>query len=299
MAFMLAARSLIPALPFLLLSVLASLIPSWPVGAFAGLESEEVKSVLETFALALRVACYCAIFCLTLQQALLAFLPESQDRVITRDVELLPLVKAMALYFVKTLIGVSVISFLLAYLLSEPFIAFFQVLAESHNPLAALWSFAWHFILEIINPWMWLVGFIASRFFIVAAGHCIEVFNAFLKASDVEIHHTRELLDIVKKERRYFVSLVAVPHLLFGIFNAALSAFAPEFGYAALQGAAIDLKAGLPQALLTAAVINVYFAASIAVVAGFIAIIWFAAARRIADIVSDRTEDIYGRKLFG
>jgi hypothetical protein len=62
---------------------------------------------------------------------------------------------------------------------------------------------------------------------------------------------------------------------------------------------AIDLKVGLTQALLTAAAINFYFAASVAVVAGFIAIIWFAAARHIADIVSDRTEDMYGRKLFG
>ena len=205
----------------------------------------------------------------------------------------------MALYFVKTLVGVSVISFLLAYLLSEPFVAFFQVLAETQNPLAALWSFAWHFVLEIINPWMWFVGFIASRYFIVAAGHSIEVFNVFLKASDVEIRHVRELLDIVKKDRRYFISLVAVPHVLFGIFSAALAAFAPAFSYGALMGIAVDFKEGLPQALFTAAVINLYFVASVAVVAGFIAIIWFAAARRTAGVVSDRTEDMYGRKLFG
>ena len=299
MAFLLAGRSLVPALPFLLLSVLASLLPSWQLGAFAGLESYEVKSVVETVALALRAVCYLVIFCLTLQQAQLAFLPESQDRLFSRDTELLPLVKAMALYFVKTFAGVLVISFLLAYLVSGPFVAFFQVLAESHNPVAALWSFAWHFALEIINPWMWALGFIASRYFIIAAGHSIDVFNAFLKASEVEIRHVGALLAMVKKERRYFISLVAVPHVLFGIFSAALAAFAPQFSYAALMGVAIDLKDGLPNALLNAAAINFYFAASVAVVAGFIAIIWFAAARRTADIVSDKVEDIYGRKLFG
>lgn len=299
MAFVLAGRSLVPALPYLMLSVLASLFPSWQMGAIAGLGSDEVKSVLEALALGVRVVCYLVIFCLTLQQAQQAFLPESQDQLFVRDVDLLPLAKAMALYFVKTLAGVSVISFMLAYLLSGPFGAFFETLAENYNPLAALWSFTWHFALEIINPWMWAIGFLASRYFIIAAGHAIEVFNAFLKASEVEIHHVKELQDIIKKERRYFVALVAVPHVLFGIFNAAVSAFAPAFSAAALLGVAIDLKAGLPQALLTAAAINFYFAASAAVIAGFIAIIWFAAARRTADIVSDQTEDMYGRKLFG
>ena len=40
-------------------------------------------------------------------------------------------------------------------------------------------------------------------------------------------------------------------------------------------------------------------AASVAVVTGFISIIWFAAARRTGAVVSDKVEDTYGRKLFG
>lgn len=278
------ARASVPSLPFAFMSAAVFALPALIDAAAGNAFSGAFAGIVDLALFAGVAFCQCAIFCLTLKIAVVDLVPEARTVSGAGFRVSAVILKQMWPTFVGVLAGLVSFSLLFSLVLGLPFSAGFAGLRESGDLSAALKILAGHFLLEFINPLFWIFSFAAAFYFRLAAKRSVAAFESMLDALKLRPVSAISLAPVVDQNRSLFASLVSVPHFLFGLAGALLGAAFPGVGLTRLFTAAADYSSGplypLASALALTALLSILFS----LVAGFIAVIWLAAAQ-IAGIV--------------
>jgi hypothetical protein len=277
MPFGFTVETLAQALPFFLASALLLLLPAIKGALFARPQPGDFEGLLFFLMIAGLLACQAAIFSTTLTVAVRRLLP--QTGAVPRVASLWPVAQKAWPQFFDVLVGLLTFGFLFSILMGLPFQSALSELRATGDIAAALRSFAWHVVLEFINPWFWLAGFVAGYYFRNAAKRAIILFEAILDGFGLRVPEAKSLTYIVDKNRQLFASLVSVPHFLFGLAFSFGTSFAPVAHLTGLLEMGGDHSNGLLPPLAASVAMSLLIGTLFSLVAGFIAVIWLAAAQ--------------------
>jgi hypothetical protein len=265
--------------PFVLLSSLLLILPGLWRAMLGGAISSNWEGFIYTLIMGGVFACQAAVFSLTLAVAVGSSLPDGSSGAQSRFADMKALVEKVWPQFFGMLAGLVTFSFLFAVVTAIPFQSALTELTSTGNPASAIRTFVWHVVLEIINPWFWLFGFVSGLYFRSAAKRAIVIFESVLDALDLRVEGAPSLTHVVDKNRKLFASLVSVPHFLFGLAYALISSLLRDTGISGLITLTTDFSGGSIFPLAASFGLNVMLAVLFSLVAGFIAVIWLAAAQ--------------------
>jgi hypothetical protein len=261
--------------PFVLLSSLLFILPGLWRASLGGAQPSHWEGFIYTLIMGGVFACLAAVFSLTLTVAVCRLLPGASPGA----ADMKPLVEKVWPQFFGILAGLVSFSFLFAIVTAMPFQAALAELTSTGNPASALRTLLWHVVLELINPWFWLFGFVAGFYFRSAAKRAIGIFESVLDALDLRVEGAPSLTYAVDTNRKLFASLVSVPHFLFGLAYAVTTSLLQDRGFSALISLTADFSGGPLLPLAASFGLNIMLALLFSLVAGFVAVIWLAAAQ--------------------
>lgn len=288
------------AIPFVLASSLLFVLPGMWIAMRGGARTSDWEGFIYTLIMCGAFACHAAVFSLTLTIAVRRLLPDAAAGALSRFADMKTLVEKVWPHFFAILAGLVSFSFLFAVVAAMPFQSALTELISTGNPVSALRTFVWHAVLEFINPLFWLFGFFAGVYFRTAAKRAIIVFESILDALDLRLEGAPSLTPVVDKNRRLFASLVSVPHFLFGLAFAVITSLLQHTGISSLIRSTTDYSGGPLFPIAAAFSLNITLALLFSLVAGFIAVIWLAAAQTagVVDsaIASDAGFGVHSKK---
>jgi hypothetical protein len=280
MPFAFAAQALSQTFPFVLAGSLLFVLPGlWSGASLSKPGTSDLFGFIYTLILGGVFACQAAVFSITLTVAARALLPDATAGVRAPLSGMKALSEKVWPHFAGMLAGIVSFGFLFAVLTAMPFQSALTELTVTGNPVRALWTFAGHIVLEAINPWFWLFGFVAGIYFRSAAKRAVKTFESLLDALDLRVKGAPSLTSMVDANRKLFALLVSVPHFLSGLAFALFSVVAHGYGVSGLIKSTADFSNGPLLPLAASFGFNLLLAALFSLVAGFVAIIWLAAAQ--------------------
>jgi hypothetical protein len=267
------------AFPFVLLSSFLFTVPSVISGLIGFSRMGDLYALMNLVVMTGVFVCHAVVFWLTLTVAVQRLLPEANTGAISRFEGFMGLTERAWQHFFGVLAGLLTFGFLFSMLMGLPLQAALSEFRTTGDAAAASRGFLWHVALEFINPWFWLASFVAGYYFRNAAKRAIVIFEAVLDGLELRVTGAPSLTYVVDKNRKLFGSLVSVPHFLFGMAFAVATGLAQGSGVTDLILLTNDFSGSPLIPLAATFALNVLLGTLFSLVAGFIAVIWLAAAQ--------------------
>lgn len=253
------------------------MVPLFVTPESIGSTSEKIISIL---ALIFNVVALCGLLCIVLSVGADHTVGKSKNNIVERYIGIMTVVEKM---------WPSLLGFMFRTFFFGMFFVFMYGASVKQNidDLTAdgLVSYSLAIVRGLLLPILdgpqpIILGFISTLYFAFFARNSIKIFETNLSALNLQDENEESAVSVVAENKALFCALAAIPHLTLGLVITICGLFLPKGGFDKIISMTGSYDGNFSKLLIGTAIFCLVISAVIMFLAGFVAVIWMAAAER-------------------